>query len=162
MEVELQRVAESDKTVLANLLQLYRYDLSAVRGMELTEHGTFIYRFLDHYFIDGEKREAHFIRYDGHLVGFVMTRLLPDGVREMSEFFVVRAHRRCGVGRHAAELVFRRHPGAWEVAFDDPNEGAASFWLGVVAGCASTPVEQRRAHPPERSFQQTVLRFTAI
>jgi predicted acetyltransferase len=159
-EVELQRVSERDKTVLANLLQLYRHDLSAERAIELTEHGTFIYRFLDHYFVDGGDREADFIRDDGTLAGFIMTRLLSEGVREMSEFFVVRAHRRRGVGRRAAELVFRRHPGSWEVAFDDGTQGAATFWQVVVAGAAKLPVRQRKAHPPERSFHQTVLRFS--
>ncbi|HUY09971.1 MAG TPA: GNAT family N-acetyltransferase [Candidatus Dormibacteraeota bacterium] len=162
MEVEVQRVSERDKIVLANLLQLYRYDLSAERGLELTEHGTFIYRFLDHYFVDGDEREADFIRHDGPLAGFIMTRLLSDGVREMSEFFVMRAHRRRGVGRRAAELVFRRHPGSWEVAVDDSNQDAATFWQVVVAGVATTAVQQRKALPPERSFKQTVLRFSTL
>ncbi|MGC2295584.1 MAG: hypothetical protein WA695_02690 [Candidatus Dormiibacterota bacterium] len=80
----------------------------------------------------------------------------------MSEFFAVRAHRRRGVGRCAAELVFRHHPGPWEVAFDDASQGAATFWQAVVAGAATTPVQQRKAHPPERSFHQTVLRFSTL
>ena len=35
--------------MLANLIQLYRHDLLEFRGYELSEHGTFVYRFLDHY-----------------------------------------------------------------------------------------------------------------
>jgi hypothetical protein len=47
VDVLLQGVDEEDKSVLENLLQLYRYDPSVVRGYELSEHGTFVYRFLD-------------------------------------------------------------------------------------------------------------------
>jgi hypothetical protein len=48
----LEAVAEEDKAILANLVQLYRHDLSEFRHYPLTEHGTFVYRFLDHYFFD--------------------------------------------------------------------------------------------------------------
>ena len=57
--------------MLANLLQLYRYDMSEVREYELTEHGTFVYRFLDHYWTD-PGRHAFLIRHDGWLAGFAM------------------------------------------------------------------------------------------
>ncbi len=50
MNVELVAVIEEHKHVLANLLQFYCYDFSEVRGYELTPHGTFVYRYLDHYF----------------------------------------------------------------------------------------------------------------
>lgn len=161
MGIELQRIAEVDKAVLANLLQLYRYDMSRYRGLELTDHGTFVYRFLDLYFVEAEHRDAYLIRHEGELAGFAMTRPLPDSFREMSEFFVARAHRRRGVGRRAAKLVFEIHPGSWEVAFDTANEEAAAFWPGVVAAAASSPVAHREARPPERSFHQTVLRFSS-
>ncbi|MFI0721730.1 GNAT family N-acetyltransferase [Streptomyces sp. NPDC021224] len=52
----------------------------------------------DHYFREDD-REACFIRIDGALAGFSMTRGLDDSVREVSEFFVLRRHRRLGAGR---------------------------------------------------------------
>lgn len=39
-QVALEPVQEEEKSVLANLLQLYRHDFSPIRGFELTEHGT--------------------------------------------------------------------------------------------------------------------------
>lgn len=158
MAVELVPVEEEDKDVLANLLQLYRYDLSSVRGYELTAHGTFVYRFLDHYFVE-VGRSAWLVRHDGHLGGFVLVRQLPDGAHEMAEFFVVRAHRRRGVGREAAHRAFAARPGRWEVAYDSANTGAAAFWLGVVDAIATSAVEHRREGPPVRTYEQIVLRF---
>jgi predicted acetyltransferase len=93
MNVELTAVTEDHKDVLANLLQFYRYEFSEFRGYELTPHGTFVYRYLDHYFTDDD-REACLITASGQLAGFAMTRLLSDGARMMAEFFIVRRHRR--------------------------------------------------------------------
>ncbi len=36
----------------ANLLQFYCYDFPEICGWELTSHGTFVYRYLDHYFTE--------------------------------------------------------------------------------------------------------------
>jgi predicted acetyltransferase len=158
-EVVLEKVAERDKAVLARLLQLYRYDLSAIRHLELDAGGTFVFRFLDLYFL-GPDREAWFIRHDGQLSGFAMTRTLPDGASEVAEFFVVRAHRRAGVGRRAAAALLGRHPGRWEVTCDLANVGASRFWPEVVGAAATGPVEHRREGPPERAYDQFVLRFS--
>ena len=158
-EVVLVPVAEEDKAVLANLLQLYRYDFSPIRGFELTEHGTYVYRFLDAYFTEPD-RQAWFIRHAGRLAGFAMARLMPDGRNEVTEFFVVRAHRRSGVGRRAAESLFQQRPGRWEVAYDVANREAAGFWPPAVAAAARGPVEHREEAPPDRTYRQLVLRFS--
>jgi predicted acetyltransferase len=162
VEVELVQVTEADKSVLANLVQFYRYDFSPIRHFELTDHGGFVYRYLDHYFVDGSDREPCFIRHRGRLAGFTMTRAKGEGavaLREVAEFFVVRAHRRCGVGRAAAVLMFNRHPGRWEVAWDDDNAEAAAFWPVAVATVAVGVVARAPDGPPHRTYRQTVLRF---
>jgi GrpB-like predicted nucleotidyltransferase (UPF0157 family)/predicted acetyltransferase len=133
--VTLEMVSEEDKAVLANLLQLYRHDLSEVRSYELSEHGTFIYRFLDHYWSD-PSRDPFFIRHGGRLAGFALARVRDDGVREVAEFFVARAHRRAGVGRAAARALLQRWSGSWELFHDDANSAAAKFWACVVAEVA--------------------------
>jgi predicted acetyltransferase len=158
MSVELTPVSGADKAVLANLLQLYCYDFSEFDGEELTPHGTFTYRYLDHYFTDDD-REACLITADGRLAGFTMTRRLEDGARSVAEFFVVRRHRRLGVGRTAAHQMLRRHPGRWQLSFDHANQAAARFWPGVVAEIAEGPVDSNDAYPPEVVRAETVLRF---
>ena len=158
-EVELIAVTEHEKSVLANLLQFHRYDLSAARGYEVTDHGTYIYRLLDHDFLEPD-RDAFLLRHDGALAGFVMSRALPTGEREVSEFFVMRSHRRAGVGTRAAEALFAMHPGRWVVAYDDHNPDGSDFWPDVFRRVAIDAVQSGHSGPPARSFVQTVLRFS--
>jgi predicted acetyltransferase len=130
----LEPVAEEDKAALANLVlvQLYRYDFSEVRAYELTEHGTFVYRFLDHYWCE-PGRHAFFIRVGGRFAGFASARDAGgEHEHEVEEFFVVRRHRRAGVGRTAALDLFARLPGRWPLVHDDANEAASRFWERVV------------------------------
>lgn len=156
--VELTPVAEQHKSVLANLIQLYRYDFSEIRGYDLTAHGTFVYRYLDHYFTE-HTREACFITADDALAGFTTTRRLDGGIREVSEFFVVRRHRRHGIGQTAAHQMFRRHPGPWQLAFDHANHPAAQFWPRVTASIADGPVQRTDRYPPDVAYPGTWLRL---
>jgi len=156
--VDLTPVAEPDKLVLANLIQLYCYDFSEIRGDDLTAHGTFSYRYLDHYFVESA-RQACFITVDGTLAGFTMTRQLDDGAREVSEFFVVRRHRRHGIGQAAARQMFRRHPGRWQLAFDHANHLAARFWPRLTSSVADGPVQRTDRYPPDVAYPGTWLRL---
>ncbi|HEY3655610.1 MAG TPA: GNAT family N-acetyltransferase [Steroidobacteraceae bacterium] len=50
----------------------------------------------------------------------------------MSEFFVRKAHRRMGIGRDAATLIFDRFAGDWEIVEYQRNPGAVLFWRRVL------------------------------
>jgi predicted acetyltransferase len=143
VDVELLAVAEADKPVLANLIQLYQHDFSEIRELPLTRHGTFGYSYLDHYFTE-QTREAYFIEAGGELAGFALARgdVDADGSWNVAEFFVARGHRRKGVAREAACLLFARHPGVWTLNFDHANTAAATFWPSVTASVATGPVEE--------------------
>ncbi|TQM82929.1 putative acetyltransferase [Saccharothrix saharensis] len=143
MDVELVVVAESDKAVLANLVQLYQHDFSEIRDLPLTRHGTFTYAYLDHYFTE-PAREAYFIEVGGELAGFALARadVDKDGSWNVAEFFVARGHRRRGVARAAARSLFARHPGTWTLTFDHANVGAAALWRQVAASVADGPVTE--------------------
>jgi predicted acetyltransferase len=158
-DVELIAATEDDKAVLANLLQFYCYEMSAVRGYDLTEHGTYNYRYLDHYFIETE-RHAFLLRDGGALAGFVMSRVLPTGEREVAEFFVVRSHRRNGVGTRAAEALFDMYPGRWAVTYDDLNADGSAFWPVVAQRVAAGGVQREQLGAPDHRYEQTLLRFT--
>jgi predicted acetyltransferase len=158
VEVRLTPVTEDQKDVLANLLQFYCYDFSEFMDWEMTPHGTFVYRYLDHYFTE-DGREACLITAGGKLAGFTMTRLLEDGVRSVAEFFVVRQHRGHGVGRTAAHQMLRRHPGPWQLTFYHANQLAARFWPFAVPAVADGPVESHDVYPPQVKYAETILRF---
>jgi len=51
----------------------------------------------------------------------------------LAEFFVTRKTRRLGVGREAAELIFNRFHGRWEITEILRNQGAVAFWRRVVS-----------------------------
>ncbi len=50
----------------------------------------------------------------------------------MAEFFIVKDSRRHGVGREAAELIFNRFDGRWEIVEFMRNQGAVAFWRNIV------------------------------
>jgi predicted acetyltransferase len=74
-------------------------------------------------------------------VGFALVtrpRIAHAGERAadfiMSEFFVRQSHRRTGVGRDAATLIFDRFAGEWEIQEYTRHPGAVAFWRRVIAG----------------------------
>jgi predicted acetyltransferase len=74
----------------------------------------------------------------GARAGFALVARPPDFPRRtadyrMAEFFVIASARRRGVGAGAAELLFSRFSGDWEVLEDEYNRAALGFWRRVIA-----------------------------
>jgi len=67
------------------------------------------------------------------LVGRPMMKQVGAADHRLAEFFVARPVRRLGVGREAAELIFNRFAGGWEVVEMLRNQGAVAFWRSVVS-----------------------------
>jgi predicted acetyltransferase len=157
---KLVAIDESDKSVLANLLEFYLYDFSTVRDLALSPHGTYTYRYLDWYFTE-PGREPYFITVDGELAGFALARgdVDDDGSWNVAEFFVVRRHRRKGVAREAARLLFAQHPGVWTLSFDHNNNPATALWRSVASSVATGQVTETDRFPPEAEVASTRLRF---
>lgn len=142
-DVALVPVEPSARGVLANLFQLYRHDMSEFRGYELGEDGTYDYPSLETY-LQGGEREAWFIRVEGHLAGFVLTRRLPDGVWQVAEFFVARPHRRRGVGRLALAAAFATHEGRWTCFTDEVNGVSERMCTDAAASVAGQAARASR------------------
>ncbi len=139
MSIELSPVAHDHKPVLRELLNLYLYELSDLAPSDPDEHGRFEYRWLDHYWTEPD-RHAYFIRRDRGTAGFVLinAHTASSAAHAVAEFFVLRRHRRSGVGSAAASSAFRRFPGTWEVTTDVENIRAGSFWRKTVTACPLT------------------------
>ncbi|WP_424189508.1 GNAT family N-acetyltransferase [Actinokineospora sp. G85] len=163
MKVELVTVDEADKSVLMNLIQFYLYDFSEIRDLALTPHGAFTYRYLDPYFTE-TAREADFITVDGHLAGFALTRgdVDDDGSWNVAEFFVARGHRRRGVARESARLLFTRRPGVWTLSVDHNNQQAAALWRSVISTVAVGTVAETDRCPPDAAVASTRFRFRVV
>jgi predicted acetyltransferase len=143
-----------DAALLANLLELYQYDLSEVFPVELGANGRFGYERLPLYWSEPTRRFPFLIRHGDRVVGFALiTRGSPASddpdVFDVAEFFVVRRHRRFGVARDAAFQVWDRFPGRWIVRVSEGNVAAWPFWTRVIAEYArDTVTETTRAGTP--------------
>src|SRR3954451_14348288 len=119
--VTLEAATQADLPLLSNLLELYIHDLSAAfPHVELGPDGRFGYPPLERYQAEPGRRFSFLIRCGGRVAGFALvTRGSPatddPEVFDVAEFFVIRSHRRSGVGRRAAILLLDRLPGRWIV-----------------------------------------------
>ena len=136
--VTLERASQADAGTVANLLQLYIHDLSAIfPNVEIGPDGLFRYDQLPRYWSEPNERFAFLIRWRGSLAGFALaTRGSPasddPNVLDVAEFFVVRRFRRKGVGREAARLLWNALPGKWTVRVSEANNAALLFWALTV------------------------------
>jgi predicted acetyltransferase len=136
-EVVLDAATAADAAILANLLELYSHDLSDVFALEPGTDGRFGYDKLPLYWSDPGRRFPFLIRVGGRLAGFVLIARGspasddPDDF-DVVEFFVLRRHRRSGVGRRAAFLLWDRFPARWIVRVAEGNQRAVHFWENVI------------------------------
>ncbi|MCP1310533.1 GNAT family N-acetyltransferase [Paenibacillus tyrfis] len=133
MDIVVSKAAEEQKSVVRNLLELYKYDFTEFDPEDVNEHGLFEYPYLDHYWTE-EGRHAFLVRVDGKLAGFALIRELgsDERVYSVAEFFVMKKYRRHGVGREMAFALFNRFPGQWEVAEMEENVPAQTFWRRII------------------------------
>jgi predicted acetyltransferase len=142
------KVTKDSRPILENLLQFYVHDLSQFRFTRPDASGRFNHDDRYAVFFTDPDRCAYLFRDASGPVGFGLVRGLSERRRLMAGFFVVRGVRRQSVGRVAALELLRRHPGAWEIPFQEENAGAARFWREVADAAAGGEwTEERRPVP---------------
>lgn len=139
--MELIRVRETEKHILARLLELYEYEFSQFLGSDVDENGFYGYPYLDCYWNEPD-RYAYFIKVNGALAGFAMVcgwcyAAKEPGTLSIAEFFVMHKYRRCGIGTKAATEVFHAHPGKWELCVHPSNTASHPFWESVIRSVSS-------------------------
>ena len=148
IEIALARLEE--RAALDRLIQLYIHDFSELwagtpRG-ELRDDGSFWMYPLEPYW-EQAGRVPLLIRRAGKLAGFALVNAVTHSGRaadrNMAEFFIVRKHRRSGLGRAAAQKIFSRYAGLWEVAVARRNVAAQAFWRGAIG-----------SHPAVRDIEE--------
>jgi len=63
----------------------------------------------------------------------------------LSEFFVLRAYRRAGIGRRAGVAALSRFSGSFELTVLDANAPALAFWRAVLPQAVAAPVRETTA-----------------
>ncbi len=147
LTVEVVPASPEQEPVLANLLELYAHDFSELIDLELGDDGRFGYKHLSLYWTE-DARHPFLATVNGKLAGFALVRRGShvsgaDDVWDMAEFFIVRGYRRLRIGMRAAQEVWKKFPGRWEVRVMERNCRAKEFWERAVAeftGKAIQPV----------------------
>ena len=135
-EVSLEIANRQDEPVLANLLELYIHDLSEAFAVDIRADGRFGYN-VGRYWNEPDRRYPFLIRANGRLAGFALIQRGSPATDDpadldIAEFFVLRRHRRSGVGRLAARQLWDRMPGHWVVRVSNGNLPALPFWRAVI------------------------------
>lgn len=143
--LELIPATPEQQPILANLFQLYAHDFSGFYDVELGPDGRYIYTPLPLYWSE-PTRHPFLIKVDGELAGFALVKRGSEvsgdsAVWDLAEFFVIRKHRRRGVGTRIAHQVWKQFPGPWQVRVLQLNDSAKPFWARAIAQFIGTPIE---------------------
>lgn len=129
--ITLKAVRPEERQKLWNIFQKFLYEMTNYYDDPMDEEGNYHYGYFDAYF-EEPGREALFL-YDGStLVGFAM--LAPHSCFEraadhmLAEFTIFPAYRRRRLGLEAAQTLFARYPGRWEIKYNAKNAGAQALW----------------------------------
>jgi predicted acetyltransferase len=121
------------KPLIANLIQLYLYDMTESMPFPVGADGRFEYDFFDRFW-----RFPYLIHVNDEIAGFAfvidecpLTQRQPCWF--MAEFFVLKAYRRRGVGQAAVDAILGHHPGDWHIAVPLANQPAQGFWGRALA-----------------------------
>ena len=134
--LRLEVVQAKDRDLLWNINQKYLYEMTNFYDDPMDENGNYRYGHFDDYFSD-PKRVAYFIYNDDILVGFAMlcpySNINQEPDYTMAEFTIFPSFRRKHFALDIAKLILARHPGKWEIKFNERNSGAKKLWSTVAA-----------------------------
>jgi predicted acetyltransferase len=167
MSVELRdaRRSPEDREWLTNVYPLYLHDLSEFddgyyrlddRGRWEPDHlPSWLEEDTDHPLIILESGE----RVGCALVNRAPSRHMRPGMDfRLSEFFVLRTHRRRGIGRRAVFALFDRFGGRWEISELARNSAAITFWRRVIGEYTGGHYEEVTASTEVRQIVDTTRR----
>ena len=136
MKIELRPARSEDLPALRRLMQLYLYDFAAIDDWSIGDDGLYGNSHVIEGFWTDSRMTSYLVHAGGVLAGFALVRdgayFAGDGTRDISEFFILRRHRRQGIGAEVARRMFDAFPGKWEVTQLTRNVDAQTFWRRVI------------------------------
>ena len=133
--IELTNAKPENRELLWNIHQKYLYEMTYYYDDEMDEQGNFKYGYFDAYFTEVE-RKAIFIYEQKELVGFAMINPYPyisenpDYV--LAEFTIFPMYRKKHLATEAAEAIFGRYRGRWEIKYSEKNTRAKNLWNKIT------------------------------
>ena len=151
--MELVDVRPEDRELLWNITQKYLYEMTYFYDDKMDAHGNIEYEYFDAYFTEPE-RKAFFLYEEKDLVGFAMMRSYPYTEVEthlvLTEFTVFPMYRRKHLAKKAAEMIFDRFKGVWEVKYNEENAAGKALWNQLA----------EKYHPDKTSLNETETLLT--
>lgn len=141
--IECRRAQASDFDALEQMLELYQHELSDIWIQDLDESGRYGYDLSRHRAAD--RWFAYVMLISGRHAGFALVAPACVTRKEgcwMEQFFVIKRHRRQGVGSALARFVISQHAGPWEIGQMPGNDSARRFWLSVIGQVTSGRFEK--------------------
>ncbi len=133
--IRLQKVEAKDKDLLWNINQKYLYEMTNYYDDPMDENGNYHYGHFDDYFTD-PKRVAYFIYSDDVLAGFAMLNPYSNIEQEpdytMAEFTIFPSYRRKHLALETSQIILEKHPGKWEIKYNEKNNGAKKLWTTLT------------------------------
>ncbi len=139
----LRPITDSNQYILMNLAQAYEAEFSLLTGKMPDENG--------HFKLDTQLSPD----YQGYLfyvditpVGFCIlnTKASPMYV---AEFYVIPSLRRKKVGTIFAQIIFKGHPGNWQVSQIEGASHAIEFWRKVIRACSNGGFKEENVIAPD-------------
>ncbi len=149
VELSVRLAGEGDRAVVERLWLMFQHDMSEFWGGLPFPDATFRSERLRAAF-SGADSAAYLFTKGDRPAGFAVVRGLTEQRRVLTSFFVVRGARRSGIGLRAFQQVVERHPGPWEVAFQDGNTTAVRFWRRAAEAIAPGAWTEERRPVPSR------------
>ncbi|MET8981975.1 GNAT family N-acetyltransferase [Streptomyces sp. NPDC004539] len=146
--MHLRPATPTDRPTIDRLWLMFRHDLSEFHNTLPFEDGTFRSERVDSAFQD-PGWSPYLLTLDNRPTGMAFVRGLDGPTAVMNTFFVVRAARRRGHGLKTALEVITRHPGPWEIPFQETNTKAATFWRRVATAAAGTHWTEEHREAPD-------------
>jgi predicted acetyltransferase/catechol 2,3-dioxygenase-like lactoylglutathione lyase family enzyme len=142
---QCRKAQPTDFAALAQLLELYQYELADIWPQRLDAAGRYGYDLQRH--ANDERHHAYLALADGQPVGFALVapaRVTRSDGCWMEQFFILKTHRRSGLGRALALHALTAHPGPWEVGQMTANRGAQAFWRAIAREVGRGSVQERQ------------------
>jgi predicted acetyltransferase len=133
VSLDVRRAEPAQVAIVDHLLEFYCHDLAEYFLLDADEDGRYRYPPVRVWNDTADVLLASLGRIP---VGFAIVApsdpLTGAPGRDLQEFFVVRRHRRAGLGADFANRVWDRYPGEWLVRVFHGNVPALPFWRRVI------------------------------
>lgn len=147
--IDVSPAKQAHPELLGSLWTLFQHDLSAFNGSYPDDRGRYRSERLDSA-INDPQWMPYLIRADSRTAGFAVVRGVDQVPHVLTAFFLVNPARRRGIGTTAASHILHRHPGRWEIAFQESNGPATAFWRRLADTVAVGRWQEEQRQVPGR------------